>query len=321
MTRWNNHDNAVYQARDAVSRFEARGIDLPDDVTAAVAVLDRVKAAKPAQPATDAVRKLILDDASQDAITAALIADLAHQKLLTETNQAEIVAAQRVLTAFHTEHDTLFPQLEKQAADRIAHLEKVGALGDTTLDQLVRARRVADAQALAEVDTAAAELNELYELRHYLVRRAYLAMITEDGTDSTRWRDPRPGSRVQVRCAGLTVAAPGFGYRSANRDDDPKFGVDGVAISHPPSLSAIARQAVHRCARVATLDRRPTSGCASSRGRLSSLPAASWSRWPKAQRSRPLWRLCAPSGAGEKVSGKPVSVSSFTFIHAQSGGE
>lgn len=195
MTRWTNHaDDAVYRARDVVARFEARSIPLPDGILAAVAVLDRIGAAKPAPPAADAIRRLILDDADDNTITAALIADLGYRRLQTETNQAEIQAAQRVSSAFHDAYDALFPALKEQAVEKISHLEKVAELdGSATLDALVRARRVADAQRLAEVDTVAAELDELYELRYALVRRGYLAMIVEGSrTDCTRWRDPRP---------------------------------------------------------------------------------------------------------------------------------
>ena len=196
MSSWNWGDNAPYTARDALKRFQARNVTLPDTITAAAANLERVTSARPAKPPVDTIRNLIVSGAPQSDIDAAVLADLAHSRLLSEYAQAEVLAAHQVLKTFRDAHDTLFQALEEQALALIKHVEQVAALGEgVTLDALVRDGNIEDAAALASIDQIVAELNELYEVRYYLVKRGYLAMRHEDGTDCCVWQDPRPVNR------------------------------------------------------------------------------------------------------------------------------
>lgn len=189
---WNTNRNGVYRARGALKAFAARGIELPDEVTAAVATLDRITASIPAKPATDVIRNLIVGDADQDTINAALLADATSGLLHTEYKQAEIIAAERVLQALRDASDDLHLQLQVLAAEAIATLKTVAGLGETSLADLVRDGRHDDARALADTETVGQELQQLYELRNSaLVPGGYRAM-TIDGVDCTQWRDPRP---------------------------------------------------------------------------------------------------------------------------------
>lgn len=193
MQTWNSsRDNAPYNARRALKEFAARGINMPDNVNSAVAILERVTTDRPVKPPTDALRKLIVDGADQTDIDAALLADLGHQRLFVEYQQAELDAARIVLRELRNSNDSLFPQLEKRAGGAIKTLETVAGLGDVDLAALVREGRHDDAAALVEVETVGQELKHLYELRNgYLVPGGYTAMVP-DGIDCTEWRDPRP---------------------------------------------------------------------------------------------------------------------------------
>ncbi|MGE7002978.1 hypothetical protein ACQKHK_12660, partial [Staphylococcus capitis] len=191
MPAWKNNDDPRYTARAALQEFAARGIDMPDSVTAAVDTLERIVAARPAKPPVDALRKLIVDGADEAEINDALLADLGHQRLFAEYQQAEQDAARTVTREIRNAADTLFPQLEQLARNAISTLEAVAGLGDTDLATLVRQGRHDDARALADFETVGEELHHLYALRDdYLTPGGFKSMLV-DGVDCTQWSDPR----------------------------------------------------------------------------------------------------------------------------------
>jgi hypothetical protein len=99
-----------------------------------------------------------------------------------------------VLRAVRESHDTLFPQLKDLADKEIQHLDAVAALDTRDMMALVRRGDHHGAQLVAEVDTVAAELEALYELRDgYITPGGYEAMRLGH-VDASRWRNPeRPG--------------------------------------------------------------------------------------------------------------------------------
>jgi hypothetical protein len=189
---WNDRSTAPFNVRDVLKQFAARNIEVPQSVNDAVAVFDRVEAATPQEPEHDAIRKAVLADADDDEINALLLADLGSTRLRAEYGQARIDAAGRVLRTILRAADELHPQLRERADEGIAKLSTVADLGGASLDTLVRERRVKDAQALAELDIVATELDALYQLRdRFLTPGGGQAFSVGSGSvNAGRWRDP-----------------------------------------------------------------------------------------------------------------------------------
>ena len=190
MSQWNTRQDWPRQARDCIAALNTRNIPLPETVTAALAVLDRVERAKPFAPEHTAIRKAILDGATTDQINALVLADLGAQKIAVEHGQARIDAAGAVLAAVLAAADKIMPALRKLAEAAISRLADVAALDGARLDDLVRAGRTDDAQAVANVATVASELDSHYEVRDRYLTRGGPQALTVAGWNGSRWRDP-----------------------------------------------------------------------------------------------------------------------------------
>lgn len=204
MQSWNSpRENALYNVDGALKQLADREIDLPDNVTAAVAVLHRIKNSRPAEPPTDAIRRAILDGADRATLDRLVLDELGHSRLAAEHRQAHIDAAVRVLAAIRAAHDDIFPQLKVLADKKVEHLNAVNALDTVDVMALVRAGNHRGAQLVAEVDTVAAELEALCEIRDgFLIAGGYEAMRLGH-VDASRWRDPDKlgrGSTPAERC-------------------------------------------------------------------------------------------------------------------------
>lgn len=183
---------AVFRAKDALRKLEVRGIVIPKSVAVAVANMNRIETERPAARDPRELRTLILNGAGPDDLNAAILADLGAGKLNAAYQEAAVDAGVRVGRALRDAHDDLHPKLAELAAVQIDILERVAKLPPgTRLDHLVAAGdRQDDATALATVEVAAAELDELYGLRVSLWEGGHAAAIV-DGADCTTWRDPR----------------------------------------------------------------------------------------------------------------------------------
>jgi hypothetical protein len=193
----------VYQARQALNEFAARGIDLPKPVLDAVNVMNRVEAAKPAQPSPTAIRQAIGAGADQTELDRLLLADATYTRLASEWTQAHTDTAGAVLAAIRDAEPTLLPALRRQADGLIAKLAQVAALGGVRLEHLVRAGRQSDATLLAERDTVAAELSALYELRDTFLVRGGGKALTINGVRCAVWKDP---DAAAAHARGKTIA-------------------------------------------------------------------------------------------------------------------
>lgn len=202
-------DNAVYKVSGGRKQFAERGIEFPQVVADALAVLDRIEAETPKTPSQTAIREAILAGTTGDNVDRLILADLGAQRLRTEHEQARIEAALLALRAIRGAHDAIYPQLKAQADRAIAHLEAVARMDGARLEDLVRDGRHDDAQLLVSVEATATELSQLWTMRDsYLFDRngATVGMI-----DCSRWRDPRISSHhsrgdetlVQVLIKGL----------------------------------------------------------------------------------------------------------------------
>lgn len=194
----------VFKARDAIEQFAARDIALPKPVLDAIAVMDRVAAAKPAKPEPTAIRQAIIAGAARDELDRLLLADATATRLASEWSQAHTDAAGAVLAAIRAAEPTLHSALRKQAdacIDKLASVAKLG--GGVKLEHLVRAGRQSEATLLAGRDTIAAELSALFDLRdNYLVRGGGKA-LNVNGVSCAVWRDPEAAA---AHARGATVA-------------------------------------------------------------------------------------------------------------------
>lgn len=210
---WNDRNSWIYQAKDAVTDFGSRDIDLPKPVLDAIAVMDRVAAAKPTKPSPTAVREAIVAGAAQDEIDRLLLADSVAAKLAVEWAQAHTDTAGAVLSAIRRSVDELMPKLREQAEAAIAKLRAIADLGDIRIEHLVRAGRVDDAKLAADLDMTAAELNALYDLRNRFLTRG--AALIVNGVSCAVWKDPdaaaahaRGATPAEQFVAGLRAGVP-----------------------------------------------------------------------------------------------------------------
>ncbi|SIA00067.1 Uncharacterised protein [Mycobacteroides abscessus subsp. abscessus] len=192
---WDHRPDAKYKARNAVKQFTSRGIELDASITAAVAELDRIEAEVPRQAEPNTIRDAIVNGADSDAINALVLAELGFTRLRSAYMQAVQVAGGRALKAFHIERDNLHAALKVLAEHAITHLEKVAALDGATLEELVRAGRHDDAQALAEVEVVGTELAALYTIRDDYLTPGGLRAARVGDVDCTQWRDPQIAGR------------------------------------------------------------------------------------------------------------------------------
>ena len=129
MSRWNTRDSWPRRAREVIAILDRRAIPLPDKVTKAVAVLDRVESVKPVQPEHTAIRYAVLNGASQKELDALLLADLGAARLKTEWQQAQVDASGAILDAVLDTADEILPVLTEQANAAISQLVRIAALG------------------------------------------------------------------------------------------------------------------------------------------------------------------------------------------------
>lgn len=181
---------AADNTRKLIAGLTDVGIDLPEEVTAALARLDRVEARKPAHVDLGAVTEAYLDEVDDETLRERVVDHTTSQALLNAWSEAKIKAGQALRFAVTSNGDTLARQLQTLAAKPIAALEAAAELDTLDTAVLVRNRRTADAQLAANVELHAAELSTLYGLRHRVTQGASYGDISW-GADCSRWRQPR----------------------------------------------------------------------------------------------------------------------------------
>ena len=212
---WNDRSSWVYEAKDAISEFGARNIDLPKRVTDAIAAMNRVAASKPTKPSPTEIREAIIAGAAQDELDRLLLADAVATKLASEWAQAHIDTAGGVLSAIRRSVDELLPALRERAEAAIAKLTAVADLGEFRIDQLIRAGRVDDAKLAADAALTGAELDNLYGLRNRFLTRSGGRELIVNGVSCATWRDPdaaaahaRGATPTDQLIAGLKAGVP-----------------------------------------------------------------------------------------------------------------
>ena len=192
---WNRRDGSPYRARGVLAALDARGIEQPAPVAAAVAVLDRIEADKPAEPPQLALHDAIVAGATPAELDAIVLTDLGSHRIRTAFEQARLTAAVNVLRAVLECRDELHQHLAAQAATLIEKLEAIAALDDTRLDTLIREGRHDDARALADKEIVGQELAELHQLRDLYLTPPGLD-VKPAGVDCTVWVDPRKAAHL-----------------------------------------------------------------------------------------------------------------------------
>lgn len=182
------------RAHDAIGEFADRAITIPNAVTAAVELLDRIVAARPSPPDPQTVRDLILDEAKPAAIDKALLNQVAAQHHRNAWAQAVEVADRRVLAAILDHREHLHAALREQAETIIDRILRCAPITEP-LAELIRQGRRDDADSVALLDGDAVELSNLYRVRdQYLTpgRDATERRAAYDvgGYRCDVWRDP-----------------------------------------------------------------------------------------------------------------------------------
>jgi hypothetical protein len=250
--------DAPYLLRDALTGFESRGIALPDEVNAAVAHWEAIKARTPTDQAPTALRDAIAGGADDNTLDRLLVRDLGSTRLKSAYTQAAISAASAALAAILDHRADIHRQLSKLADDAIKKLETIAALGDTTLDSLVRSGRTADARVFADRQVIGAELHALYGLRDAYLLPGGVKAARVGHVDCTQWRDI---SAVDGHLYGDTVVDRYLGGLRAG----------GGALWFPSGEEAVAAaQPIHdqwqREAEAAAAERRAQGGIAAFGG-------------------------------------------------------
>ena len=203
MTNWNDRSNWPRRAREALDALDARCIDTPAAVAAAVDTLRRVEAAEPSAPSPTALREAFLAGADRKTLDRLLLDDLGATRLKSEWQQAKVDAAGAVLAAIRASADEILPKLRTQAQSAIDNLTAVAALNGASLDTLVRSGRTDDARLLADVDLTASELDACYDYRDRFLTVGGGAKIAVSGIDCGRWTDPEAAA---AHARGATAA-------------------------------------------------------------------------------------------------------------------
>jgi hypothetical protein len=183
-------DNAEYKLRDGLAGFNARNVKLPTAVTDAVAHWQAIKNRTPeGQPAT-AIRDAVMANADDDEIDRLLLRDLGSTRLRSAFAQAAVSAAVAALGAIRDARAEIHAQLSTLADKSIADLGAVAALGDCTLDGLVRSGKTAEARLFADRAVIGSELHALFGLRDGYLYPGGLKAARVGHIDCTVWRDP-----------------------------------------------------------------------------------------------------------------------------------
>lgn len=119
-----------------------------------------------------------------------MLADLGAARLGSEWAEARIDAAGGLLAAILAAAGEIMPTLTKLAEEAIRKLVAVADLGGAKLDDLVRAGRTDDAQAVANAPTIAAELDSHYDFRDRFLVRGGPQALTVGSWNASRIRDP-----------------------------------------------------------------------------------------------------------------------------------
>lgn len=183
-----------YNARKLLAALRRRDVSLPEAVLAAEQEWLRIQAMVPEQPDASSVRAAVLAGATREDLDALVLANLGHGMLSNGIRQAAIDAAGRVLIAIRSCADEVFDQLHALALVQIEQIEAAAAVDPaSSMATLLRDGRTNDAAALAGVDLAVAEYDELRDLSWYCWEGGYLGAVV-DSVDATNWADPRVAS-------------------------------------------------------------------------------------------------------------------------------
>lgn len=190
------------RARKLCSDLTAVGVDLPEEVTAALAHLDKVGTLEPKPIDTTAVADVYATGDAKKAAAAAL--DLTtYTARRAGWEEGRILAGINVLHTIRSHGDHIVQALAEKAAPLIDTVT-AGALIDThDLSALIRDGRNHEAELAARHDLHTGDLAHLYTLRARVTKGAEYSV---NGWDCGTWRDPRP---VRDALAGRATAVTG----------------------------------------------------------------------------------------------------------------
>jgi hypothetical protein len=160
--RWRS--DPVFAAREVIGELRRHGVELPADVADAYKRLEAITD----PPATDstAVTEAIIAGKPVKDVQQLLLAESLADRHRAAVHQARHVAGSRVMSSIKRHAAELHEALRPLAESLIAAIEEAGALGNLSIETLIRDRRTHDAEVRAELPENEAVLKSLYRLRN-----------------------------------------------------------------------------------------------------------------------------------------------------------
>lgn len=178
-----SHSKAHETARYRAQRYADLGVTLPEAATAALAILDRVEARPPRADHPDALVDLYMAEDWTDEAEQTLATRMETQARRAKNwGDARQKSGERVLWVMRTHVADLVTDLADEANGLIATITTAARMDSTDAKHLLRMRRPADAQALADAEGAAERLVDLYQFRDEVSEEP-------DPLDLGTWRD------------------------------------------------------------------------------------------------------------------------------------
>jgi hypothetical protein len=175
----------LHRAKVLHDQLEDHGVDIPKQVADAWALFEQVNV--PVAPAPDAAAHAMALGKPAAEVQKILLAQLLAEPLRQAAAQAQSIAAKAYLKAVREHAEELHEQLRLEFDEVSDAVHRGQALGNVSVDRLVRDRRVEDAQILAELPTNRAKLNALYALRNLIWA---VKETSIDGVDVSTTRQP-----------------------------------------------------------------------------------------------------------------------------------
>jgi hypothetical protein len=184
MSTW-RQDPAI-AAIDLVKELREYIAELPADVEAAVSALDAIK--DPVANPHDHVAELIAACASEKDISAALLADVIHDRRRNAAVVARQINGRRLLSAIRKAAPAIHEQLRPIAEELIEKVLDAGRNGTVPIETFIREKRVRDAELRAELPENDARLRQLYSLRNRIWNVKQTA--SAEGIDCSEFSEP-----------------------------------------------------------------------------------------------------------------------------------
>src|SRR5699024_3700392 len=159
-------ETAAQTLTDRLKTLDTYGVSVPEEVSAAVANVERIDKLRPKQVTNQDVVAAFEDPkATHKSVHDAAVAMTVSDRLREAWNHARGLAALRALGALARNVDDVIEQLRPRVSEHIDLITWWAEQGAPTAEQLLRQNRLEDAQRVVHVTHAVNEWAELRRLR------------------------------------------------------------------------------------------------------------------------------------------------------------